>query len=92
MGILLLARRTTGAGQSTSITIDALAPIVGLHAGLPGKDRAEGTLVFRAGGARMIEAKGVPNRFAGVDFVVSGVMLGGHRRACHRCDDQTKAK
>jgi hypothetical protein len=75
-----------------SITIDALAPIVGLHARLPGKDRAEGTLIFRAGGAWMIEAKGIPNRFARVPLVVSGVVLGRRRRSCHRCDNQTRAK
>ena len=75
--------------ETTSITVDALAPIVGLHTRRPAKDRAEGTLIFRANGARIIVR--IPNRFARVRFVVSGVVLGRHRRSCHRRDNQTRA-
>jgi hypothetical protein len=66
--------------ETTSITVDALAPIVGLHSRLPGKARAKGILIFRANGARIIGAVRIPNRFARVRFVASAVVLGRHRR------------
>jgi hypothetical protein len=38
----------------------------------------------------MIEAIGVLSPFAHVCFVVSGVVLGRHCRACHRREDETR--
>jgi hypothetical protein len=74
-----------------SVAVYALPPIVGLYAGLPAKDRAKGTLIFRASRARMIEAIGIPDRFARVGFVVSGVVLGRRGGICDRRDNQSRA-